>query len=122
MNAIAEKLSAIGGAGKLLEREWRIRNRLNWHTKASSAVRHLIYGERKPTIEEIKQIEAAHLKYCAEKVGANRDENRKLFDAMRRSIEAMEQGDAEFYGPQIEAVRDILFRNGNAIGETGSED
>jgi hypothetical protein len=117
MAVIAEKLNALGGEGKLLEREWRIRSRLNWHTKASSAVRHLIYGERKPTVQEVKEIEAAHVKYCAERIEANRDENAKLFAAMRHAIEAMEKTDPDFYRPHIEAVGDILLRGRNVAGE-----
>lgn len=117
MAVIAEKLNALGGDGKLLEREWRIRSRLNWHTKAQSAVRHLIYGERKPTAQEAKEIEAAHVRYCAERIEANRDENTKLFAAMRQALEAMEKTDPEFYRPHIEAVSDILLRSRNVAGE-----
>jgi hypothetical protein len=33
----------------------------------------------------------------------------------------MEQGDAEFYRPHIEAVRDLLLRSGTVAGQTGDE-
>lgn len=117
MTAIAEKLGALGGPGKLAERDWRIRCRLNWHHKSKSAVRHLLYGERRPSIEEARQIEAAHLRMCAEKIEANREENRNLFSATRSALAAMEEGDAEFYGPQIEALRHALLRNWDVGGE-----
>lgn len=45
--ALAEKLSILAGSGKLADREWRIRNRCQWHRKAKSSVRHLLYGERR---------------------------------------------------------------------------
>ena len=122
MAAIAKKLSAIGGQGRMKEREWRIRCRLNWHNKAASAVRHLLHGERKPTIEETKQSEAAHLRFCAEKVKANAAENEALFASMRSAISAMEAADVEFYRPHIEAMRDILFRDRNEAREVGIQD
>lgn len=122
MTALAEKLSAIGGAGKLEEREWRIRCRLNWHTKARSAVRHLLHGERKPSLEESKQIEAAHLRYCAEKIEANANENRQLFESMRQALAAMEASDPEFYRPHIETVRELLFHSRDMGRQESRED
>lgn len=68
MTALVEKLTAIGGPGPLKQREWRIRVRLNWHHKAKSAVRHMLYGARQPTYQEAREIEAAHLKFCAERI------------------------------------------------------
>ena len=121
MSSLVRKLSEIGGDGPFKSVDWRIRVRLNWHHKAKSAVRHILEGVRKIDLDEAAEIEAAHLKWCAEKVEANRDENRKLFDAMRKSIEAMEQGDSEFYRPHIEAVRDLLLQHGNVSGQAGSE-
>ncbi|MFT3987209.1 hypothetical protein [Aestuariivirga sp.] len=122
MAALVEKLSVIAGPGKLAEREWRIRCRLNWHTKPKSAVRHLLYGERQPSLEEAKQIEAAHIKHCAQKIEANRDENRRLYDAMREALSAMEATDPDFYRPHIEAVGEMLLRGRNAAGQAGTED
>lgn len=111
MSVLASKLSELGGLGKLAAREFRIRNRLGWHTKPKSVVRHLLYGERRPSLEEAKQIEAAHLRWCAEKIDANRRENAALFDTMRKAIAAMEASDPEFYGPQIQAVGELLLRH-----------
>lgn len=119
--ALAEKLDQIGGTGPLKAREWRIRTRCGWHAKPKTFVRHLIYGERRPTLEEGRQIEAAHLKYCAKKIEENRRENTELFDAMRQALEAMETSDPEFYRPHIEAVRDLLFQGGHGTGETDDE-
>lgn len=89
---------------------------------ARTAVRHLLYGERKPSAEEAKQIEAAHLKYCAEKIEANAHENAKLFASMRQALAAMEASDPEFYRPHIETVRELLFRGRNLGGDGGGED
>jgi len=122
MAAIAEKLAAIGGSGPLKAREWRIRCRLGWHTKAKSAVRHMLYGERVPNAEEAKQIDAAHLKYCADRIKQNAAENDALFREMRTALEAMESSDPEFYGPHIQAVRELLFQRWNQTGETGDKD
>jgi len=58
MTALAEKLAVLGGTGPLKQREWRIRCRLGWHDKASSAVRHMLHRERLPSLDEAKEIEA----------------------------------------------------------------
>lgn len=121
MAALAEKLAAIGGGGKLAEREWRIRCRLNWHDKARSTVRHMLYGERRPDAEEAKQIEAAHLRYCAEKVKANAAENEAIFHSMRSALAAMEASDAEFFRPHVEAVRELLFQLGNGRDQSSDK-
>ena len=122
MTAIAHKLADIGGAGPLKLREWRIRSRLNWHAKARSAVRHMLYGERSPTLEEAKQIEAAHLKYCAERIRANAAENETLFREMQSALAAMEASDPDFFQPHIEAVRQLLFQRRDQAGEVGDQD
>lgn len=122
MNAIAEKLTDIGGFGPLKEREWRIRCRLNWHNKAKSAIRHMLYGERFPSIEEAKQIEAAHLKYCAERIKANAAENANLLSQMRSALAAMEASDAEFFEPHIKAVGELLLQRRYQSGEAGDQD
>jgi len=121
MAAIAEKLGDLGGTGPLKAREWRIRCRFGRHDKAATAVRHLIYGERMPTIEEVKQIEAAHLKFCAEKVRQNALETDALFREMHAALAAMEESDPEFYRPHIEAVRELLFPHRDSPGEDSDE-
>lgn len=121
MIALAEKLNAIGGTGPLKVREWRIRARLNWHHKATSAVRHMLYGERLPSLEEAKQIEAAHLKYCAERIKANAAENAALFRELQSALAAMEKSDPEFFEPHIEAVRALLLRRRDQASEHGCE-
>jgi hypothetical protein len=121
MNALAEKLSDIGGHGPLKAREWRIRCRLNWHHKASSAVRHLLYRERCPSLDEAKEIEAAHLKFCAEKLLENRAENQTLMASMRSALAAMEESDPEFYRAHIEAVGAMLLQSRHQAGEGGGE-
>jgi hypothetical protein len=122
MTALAEKLSAIGGDGPLKSREWRIRSRLNWHTKAASAVRHMLYGERTPSLDEAKQIEAAHLRYCAERINANAAENASLLREMQSALAAMEACDPEFYRPHVEAVRELLLQRWGQAGENGDKD
>ena len=122
MAALADKLGALGGTGKLSEREWRIRCRLNWHHKARSTIRHMLYGERRPYVNEARQIEAAHLKHCAEKIEANSNDNARLYQSMRTALAAMEATDPEFYREQAEALRQILFRPGDLGGGEGKED
>jgi hypothetical protein len=116
-----DQLRRIGGAGPLKTIEWRIRVRLNWHGKARSAVRHLLHGERQPSLAEAKDIEAAHLLWCAQQVEANRRENLQLYQSMRSALAAMEAGDAEFYRPHIEALRQLLLRGRSASGGEGEE-
>jgi hypothetical protein len=122
MTVIAEKLAALGGSGPLKSREWRIRCRLNWHDKAASAVRHMIYGERAPTVEEARQIEAAHLKHCAERIRQNATENAALLREMQSALAAMEKSDPEFFGPNIDALREVLLQRWNQAGENGDGD
>lgn len=119
MGSLAEKLTHLGGAGRLKEREWRIRCRLNWHRKSRSAVRHLLYGERRPSLDEAREIEAAHLRLCAEQIEVNRADTARLFDAIRESLDAMERSDPEFYHPHIEAVRDLLLSRRDMGGREG---
>jgi hypothetical protein len=121
MTAATAKLRALGGSGPLKAREWRIRVRLGWHNKAASAVRHLIYGERKPTVDELKQIDAAHLRYCAEKVTANARENEALFSSIRTALAAMEASDPDFFRPHIEAVGELLIQLGNRTDKSSDE-
>jgi hypothetical protein len=121
MTALAEKLTDIGGTGPLKAREWRIRCRLNWHDKASSAVRHLIYGERRPSLDEAREIEAAHLKYCAEKILENRAENASLLSSMHAALAAMESSDPEFYRAHIEALGAMLLQSRSQSRENGGD-
>lgn len=120
--ALAEKLGAIGGTGPMKAREWRIRCRLGWHDKAASAIRHLLYGERRPTWQEAREIEAAHLKFCAERIRANEAENAALLSSMRAALAAMEAGDADFYKPHIEALRAMLLQRRAQASEPGGPD
>ena len=122
MAALAEKLRELGGVGKLDECVWRIRVRLNWHSKPASTVRHMLYRERRPTVEEAQEIEAAHIKWCAERIGANRAESQKLFVAMREAIAAMEASDPEFYAPHLDAVRELLLSDRHSRGDPRGKD
>lgn len=120
--AVAEKLAALGGHGRLKEREWRIRVRLGWHRMPATTIRHMLYGERRPSVDEAREIEAAHVRYCAEKVRQNAAENEALFQQMRSALAAMQESDPDFYGPHIEAVRNILFPNGDMGSQNRSKD
>lgn len=122
MTLIAEKLAEIGGVGPLKVREWRIRSRLDWHRKAQSAIRHLLYGERRPTFEEAREIEAAHLRFCAERLRQNAAENEALVSSMRSALDAMESADAEFFRPHIEATRALLLLRRNGVDQACGED
>jgi hypothetical protein len=122
MTVLVEKLSALGGSGPLKAREWRIRCRLNWHDKAASAVRHLLYRERCPTIVEAREIEAAHARYCAERIRANAAENQSLISSLRSALAAMETTDPAFFEPTIESVRAILLQRWAQASEPGGED
>lgn len=122
MTALVEKLSSIAGGGKLSEREWRVRCRLKWHTKPKSSVRHLLYGERKPSIEEARQIEAAHFKLCAEKIQEHDEATKRLFENMRIALMAMEQSDPGFFGPHIQEARELLLRHRNPADQAGDKD
>lgn len=122
MHALADKLAALGGEGPLKAREWRIRCRLNWHDKAASAIRHLLYSERRPTLNEAKEIEAAHLRYCAERIHANRAENENLLSSLRAAAAAMEASDPDFFREHIQAAGEMLLRHGTETPDPVRED
>ena len=122
MAVLLNKLSAIGGTGKFEVREMRIRTRLRWHTKPKTAIRHMLQGEQRPDIEEAREIEAGHLKYCAEQIKANNNENVRLFESMRAALVAMQTTDPDFFRPHVEAVRELLFQPGNMGGGEGKAD
>jgi hypothetical protein len=115
-------LVQIAGPGKFAVRELRIKKRLNWRDKASSAIRHILQGERRLTPDEIRDIEIARIKFCADQIEANREVNRNLFSAMRSALAAMEVGDPEFYRPHIEAMRDAVLQLGHRPGEVRRSD
>jgi sigma54-dependent transcription regulator len=123
MTALVRKLVDIGGGQgvKLEAMDWNIRKAINWHTKAKSAVRHMLNGERKIDVDEARQIEVAHFEWCARKAAANAEETKQLFAAMRSALDAMEMADAEFFGPQIEAFGQMLLQHRHQSGETGVE-
>ncbi len=121
MTVTIAQLRRLGGAGPMKTVEWRIRVTLNWHSKAASAVRHLLHGERRPTLEEAKDIEAAHLLWCAQQVEANRRENHQLYIAMRTALAAMAASDPDFYRPHVEALRQLLLPAGGPSGGDGAD-
>lgn len=121
MTSIVAKLNDLAGPKPTKSQDWRIRVRLNWHDKARSAIRHMLAGTRKITHEEARQIEAGHLRYCAEKAEANRAETQKLFASMRTAIAAMERSDPAFFGEQIAAMREVLLRPRKLSAPVGNE-
>lgn len=82
----------------------------------------MLNGERQISAVEAKEIEAAHLKWCADKARSNAAENEAIFREMRAALVAMEQTDPEFYRPHVEAVRDILLQFGHGSGEGRIQD
>lgn len=119
-----EMLDKIGGgpAVKQSAKEWAIRCALNWHTKARSAVRHMLAGERKMSAQEEWDIELGYLKHCAHLIEAHRDEDRKLFATIRSSLEYLENADPEFHRPAIEALGELADTLRGVVGETRGED
>lgn len=120
--ALAEKLSILAGSGKLADREWRIRNRCQWHRKAKSSVRHLLYGERRPSFEEAREIEAAYALHCADKLEANRRENAALVESIVGFAEMARRVDEDFYASHLEALREALSRLGLEVPEPRRKD
>lgn len=110
MAAVADKLSELAGIGKLAVREYRVRSRLNWHTKAKTAVRHLLHGEQKADEDERLQIDAAHARWCAEKIEANTHDTARLIASIAEFAERASRVDAEYFREDIEALRQSLCR------------
>ena len=115
VSAWKDKLAELGGAGPAKVCEERIKTRTGWHDKAPSAIRHMLSGSRKISADERNDIEAAYLRYCADKIKVNNDDNRRLYQTIRNAIAALEKSDPEFHRPQIEALREIV----NQLGYLG---
>ena len=122
MAALTAKLADIAGDGKLQAREWRVRCRLNWHNKAPSRIRHIIYGEVRPSLDEAREIEAAYAKWCANRLREIDGETKQLFDSIRQSVAAMEATDPEFFAPTIADVSAALLRCRMQRSDPGTED
>jgi hypothetical protein len=117
-----EMLEQLGGKRKAEARDWHLKCLLGWHTKAKSAIRHILYGERTLTAQEERDIEAAFIRYHADQIEANRAEDRKHYATLRSALEYLETADPDFHRPAIEALRDVAGRLGNMVGQAGTED
>ena len=122
VTALADKISALAGDGKLAEREWRVRVRCGWHRKAKTMVRHLLHFERRPSHQEAQDIEAAYARYCAEKIEKNRAENADLLNSIVSFAEIASRVDADFYSSHLEALRESLLRLGLDVPPLGGKD
>jgi hypothetical protein len=122
MEAVLRKLDQLGGAGPLKLKMRNVRSRLRWRDVTDNTIRHLLYREQKPSLEQVRQIEAAHLKHCAEKVRHLNDEVKQLYAGMREAIAAMEADDAEYHRETLAEVRHALFQARSRGGQAGDAD
>ncbi len=112
------KLQVLAGNGKLPGKIWRARCALirvheRWLSpKAPGRIKRYLYLEQKPDVLEVEDIRAAYLRSIPEEIEANREANRRLAAEFAAYVEKATRIDAEFFGPQIEAMRERLHRTG----------
>jgi hypothetical protein len=119
-----EMLDKIGGDEKLpaKAREWSIRKALNWHTKAKSAIRHLLAGEQKFSPQEERDVEAGFMRFCADQIRRHHEEDRQYLATIRSSIDRLESIDPDFHRPAIQALGELADCLRGVAGEAGGED
>jgi hypothetical protein len=117
-----EMLEKLGGDRKAEALDWHLRCLLNWHTKAKSAIRHILYGEQTLTAQDERDIEAAYIRFHADQIEANREEDRSHYATLGAVLQYLETVDPEFHRPAIEALRDVADRLGNMVGQARGED
>lgn len=117
-----EMLEELGGDRKAEALDWYLRNKLGWHDKARSAIRHILYGEQALSAQDERDIEAAYIRFHADEIEANRERDRKHYDTLRSTLAFLETADPDFHRPAIEALRDVADRLGNLVGQTRAED
>lgn len=113
-----QMLDKIGGGDsvKLTAKDWTVRRALNWHTKAKSAVRHLLAGEQKFSPEEQRDVEAGFLRFCADEIRRHHEEDQRLIATLQSSLEYLSKIDPEFHQPAIQALRSMADRIGHVAG------
>lgn len=120
---VRDKLSAIGGEGKLSERIWRARGRLihihnRWLATAStSRIKHLLYLEQRPQAEEVDDVRAAYVRFLPGEIEAHANASRRLAAEFIKLLALAEAGDFEFYSAHIDALRHQLSVAGITISE-----
>lgn len=117
-----EMLEQLGGKRKGEARDWHLRNLLKWHDKAKTAIRHMLYDEQTLSRDEEREIEAAYIRFHADQIEANREEDRRHYAALRSAIQSLETVDPDFHRPAIEALRDVADRLGHLVGQASTED
>lgn len=121
---VRDKLTAIGGEGKLSDRIWRARSRLihvhnRWLARSSaSRIKHLIYLEQRPQAEEVEDVRAAYLRFIPGVIEANANANRRLAAEFLSLVERANAVDAEFFSSHIEALRHQLHLAGYTIPQS----
>lgn len=117
-----EMLEELGGGRKAEARDWHLRCLLGWHKKARTALRHILNGEQKLSAQDERDIEAAFIRFHADQIEANREEDRQHYATLRSALEYLEKADPDFHRPAIEALRDVAGRLGNLVDQGGAED
>lgn len=118
-----EMLDKIGGGVgvKMLAKDHKIRKRLKWHDKAKSAIRHILNGEQTLSGQDERDIELGFLTYCADLIEAHRDEDQKMLETIRSSLEYLQAADADFHRPAIEALGAFADRLRGSLGRPRPE-
>lgn len=118
-----EMLDKIGGGDgvKMLAKDHLIRKRLGWKDKAKTAIRHILNGEQTLSGQDERDIELGYLNYCADLIEAHQDEDRKMLETIRSSLEYLQAADADFHRPAIEALGAVADRLRGSLGRSRPE-
>lgn len=125
---VQKKLIDLGGKNKqsvtvenALAHLRRVNPRRWYSQQAPGRVLRFLTLRQMPKPEEIADVKIAHARITPNLIGANCAENRELAQSLRRFIETALIADPEFYGPEVEAAREIVRELGDLVGPQGSK-
>lgn len=126
---VRKKLLDLGGHHKrsvTVENALAHLRRVNprrWYSKqAPGRVLRFLTLRQAPKLEEIADVNIAHARITPKLIEARCAENRELAESLRQFIATALVADPEFYGPEVEAAREIVRSLGELVGGPRPED
>lgn len=126
---VQKKLVDLGGQHKqsvTVENALAHLRRVNprrWYSKqAPGRVLRFLTLRQAPKHEEVADVNIAHARIASKLIEAKCAENRELADSLRQFIATALVADPEFYGPEVEAAREIVRALGDLVGGQRPQD
>ncbi|MFZ5674309.1 MAG: hypothetical protein ACOZAM_15210 [Pseudomonadota bacterium] len=126
---VRKKLLDLGGNHKrsvtvenALAHLRRVNPRRWYSQQAPGRVDRFLRLLQEPRPEEIADVNIAHARITPKLIEAKCAENRELADSLKQFIATALVADPEFYGPEIEAAREIVRSLGELVGEPRAQD